>query len=78
MTETKKTKEEYNDVPLYYCKRCLNLHILKMDELEGIDYCSKCGGTEIGVSLLDTWEQMYKDMYGKKLIKQKNLENYGR
>lgn len=78
MKEVKKTKEEYNDVPLFYCKRCLSLAILRIDDLEGIDYCKKCGGTEVGVSLLDTWEQMYKDMYGKKLIKQKNLENYGR
>jgi len=72
------TKEEYNEVPLYYCKRCLSLHILRMDEIGGIDYCVKCGGTEIGVSLLPDWEVLYEDKYGKKLIKTKTKLDYGR
>lgn len=43
--ELETPKEEYNNIPVVYCKHCLSLAIRNSD---GIDYCDKCGGTETG------------------------------
>lgn len=44
------TKEEYNNVPVKYCKRCLSLAIVGLDDLE---YCDKCGGMIIDESHIE-------------------------
>jgi len=59
------TKEEYNEVPVYYCKHCLSLDIRALDKY---DYCNNCGNTHIGVALIDNWERLYENRYGEKLI----------
>ena len=56
-------KEEYNDIPVLYCKRCLSLLIME-DEYIG-DYCPKCGSTDIGETHIEEWEKLYKKMYNK-------------
>ena len=60
------SKEDYNNVPVYYCKDCLSLLIHQYDI--HTDYCAKCGNTDIGVTTIDKWEKMYFDKYGKKSI----------
>ncbi len=59
-------KEEYNDIPVYYCKDCLSLNIRTMDEQ--YDYCGKCGSLHIGVSMIDDWKQLYEGKYYRPLI----------
>ena len=48
------TKEEYNDVPVWFCDTCLSLNILNSSGSEkDIDndivpcYCGSCGSTDI-------------------------------
>lgn len=55
------TKQEYNDVPVLYCKHCLSLRVQNLD---GTDYCDKCGGTDIGEVHIHEWEEMYGRKYG--------------
>lgn len=61
--ESKVSKEEYNNIPIIYCKHCLSLAIR---DLDGIDYCDKCGGTETNQAHIHEWESMYEQKYGKK------------
>lgn len=53
---------EYNEEPVFYCKRCLSLAV---KTLGGYDYCADCGCTEIATTDIDTWLEMYKQKYGK-------------
>ena len=59
--ELETPKEEFNNVPVLYCKHCLSLAILNVD---GTDYCDKCGGTDIGEAHIHEWEKMYGQKYG--------------
>ena len=64
--ELETPKEEYNNIPVVYCKHCLSLAIRNSD---GIDYCDKCGGTETGEAHIHEWEKMYglhKEYYKEK------------
>lgn len=54
--------EDYNDIPVSYCKRCLSLRIMAFD---GGDYCDECGCTDIGTTDISSWEKMYEEKYGK-------------
>lgn len=40
----KLSKEDYNNEPVYYCSECLSL---KIRDIDGTDYCDKCGSTNI-------------------------------
>lgn len=44
------TAEEYDSIPVYYCKRCRSLLIMTDPEVG--DYCKVCGSTEIGNALI--------------------------
>lgn len=64
--ESTHSKEEYNNIPVHYCKRCLSLSIVSAgDELV---YCSNCGCTEVEEIHISNWENKYKEKYGKKLL----------
>ena len=41
----------YNKIPVHFCKTCLSLKVLKL-ESSNVDYCGKCGNTEISTSSL--------------------------
>ena len=41
-----KDRKRYDEVPVYYCKRCLSLDIRIRPGVG--DYCAKCGGASIG------------------------------
>lgn len=58
-----------DDEPVFYCRNCLGLAILRYDN--STDYCGKCGCTDIGVSHFNDWEELYKIKYGKPLINKK-------
>lgn len=55
-------KEDYNAEPVVYCKNCLSLKIMVLDN---IDYCDKCGCTDLGTTDIASWEKMYEKKYGK-------------
>lgn len=50
-------KEEYNQIPVYYCKHCLSLAIQSLPD--GTDYCVKCGGTDIDIGTIEEWNLLY-------------------
>ena len=39
---------EYNEEPVFYCKRCLSLRIMNIPKVEDSDFCDTCNGTDIG------------------------------
>lgn len=59
-TERQLKHEEYNSVPVHYCSECMSLKILSVD---GIDYCEKCGNTDIKEANIFDWEKMYAAKY---------------
>ena len=62
--------EDYNDVPVLYCKHCLSLKIRGIPRIEDSDYCDDCGSTDIGSCSIEEWETIYKDRYGHKLLEE--------
>ena len=58
------SKEEYNDVPVYYCTECLSLAIMNISTSEEACYCDKCGCTSVAEAHINDWEKLYKDKYG--------------
>lgn len=56
------TKEEYNSIPVYYCKHCGSLAIMTAPELPE-DYCDKCGSTTIGKASIEAWLELQKTIY---------------
>lgn len=62
------SKNEYDDEPVYYCKRCLSLNIKQMPLLPDQDYCEECGATLIGQTDIETWKEKYRERYGHDYI----------
>ena len=55
----------YNEEPVYYCKSCLSLYIqIVGDPEEDNSFCVKCNRTDIGVTDISTWREMWKERYG--------------
>lgn len=55
-------KEDYNSEPVVYCKNCLSLKIMVLDD---IDYCDDCGCTNLDSTDIESWNKMYEKKYGK-------------
>lgn len=55
-------KEEYNNLPVFYCKNCLSLNIKLVENSE---FCDSCGSTEIETTDIEEWEKLYKKRYNK-------------
>ena len=60
--------KKYNEEPVYYCKQCLSLHIMILDE--NTDYCGLCSNTDIAKAHIDEWDILYKEKYGKSLMEE--------
>ena len=61
------TKEEYNHVPIFYCKSCLGLKVI--NEGDGLgSYCKDCGSVSIGRTDIDVWRALYIKKYGKDFL----------
>lgn len=56
--------EEYNNIPVYYCRECLSLKIKTVTEGLNLDYCDECSCTNIEQAHIDDWRKLYKDRYG--------------
>lgn len=61
-TETH-SKEYYNEEPVTYCKKCLSLKIMSLND--DIDYCDECGCTDTDSTDIETWRELYRKKYGK-------------
>lgn len=57
-------KEQYNDIPVHYCKSCLSLKIKTVVVGSDLDFCDECGSTDIEQAHIDEWRKLYKDRYG--------------
>ena len=57
-------KEEYNNIPVHYCKECLSLKIKTVTEGLNLDYCDECGCTNTEQSNINEWKILYKERYG--------------
>ena len=68
-TKEKLNKEDYGKIPVAYCRNCLSLNIMKIDDDDPeLDYCDECGSTSVLVTNIDKWRELYKEKYGKHLI----------
>ncbi len=70
MDEKKDRRNEYDDEPVYYCKRCLSLRIMTMKGCG--DYCDRCGGVCVGTASIQDYERMKA-----RRIEQINKGQYG-
>ena len=67
MNELDKQKiEEYNSYPVSYCRHCLSLKIMTLEDTKG--YCDNCGSTDIEETVIELWENLYKEKYNKKFL----------
>jgi hypothetical protein len=83
-------KENYNNVPVTYCKTCLSLHVKDVtfprsddDEEEPkpeaiVGYCVPCGNTELESVQITEWEELYAEKYDEPFIKQRVNERVQR
>lgn len=46
---------EYNEVPVFYCKDCFSLAIMSY---LNTSYCKHCSSTNIGKSSFEDWEKL--------------------
>lgn len=65
------SKENYNTEKVVYCKSCLSLAIIS-DNTIPLDYCDKCGSTDLAETDINTWESMYQKRYGENYIKRRH------
>lgn len=61
-------KDDYNNEPILYCKRCLSLKIRNIPTIDNSDYCDNCSSTEIGECSIEEWEKMYQERFGHKYL----------
>lgn len=55
--------EDYNEEPVVYCRHCLSLKVMALND--NMDYCDICGCTDIDSTDIVSWEKMYEEKYGK-------------
>ena len=70
------SKKEYEEEPVYYCKRCLSLNIKEMPFMGNRDYCESCGAVEVGMASFEEWEKMYREKYGHSYIEKDNKKKH--
>lgn len=66
-------KEEYNNIPVHYCKNCLSI---KINGEEECDYCEDCGGTNIDQCHISEWEEMFIKKNGYRYLEGKPANIY--
>lgn len=72
--ENKLSKEEYNNIPVVFCSRCLSLKIMIIGDME---YCSECSSTHVQEASIQEWEKLYIQKYHKPyVIPNVNVLNY--
>lgn len=51
---------DYNNEPVHYCIGCLSLISKEMDDIE---YCPYCGGTDFNDIHITEWEKKFEEKY---------------
>ena len=56
------SKKEYDEEPVYYCRRCLSLKVKQIAGSSSPDdlYCDDCGSVSIGYIVIDKWLELQK------------------
>ena len=67
-SSTESLPNDYNAIPVLYCKHCLALKVRNVPTVEDSDYCDECGSTDIGECSIEEWENLYKSKYGHKYL----------
>lgn len=64
------SKEDFNDIPVYYCRKCLSLKIRTLEQINiaDQDYCEECGSTDVSSTHIGMWEDAYQYKYGYKFL----------
>lgn len=57
-------KTNYDEEPVYYCKKCNSLKILEVDD---VLYCAECGSTEIDTTNIYDWQNLKSNKNSKNL-----------
>lgn len=75
------TKEDYNKLPIYYCKQCGSLRIMSVPQGIAEDYCDVCGSTDIGKASIFAWLELQKTTFkpiyrDRPLVKFNPFRNY--
>ena len=60
--------KKYDEEPVFYCKKCMSLAILNVDNY---NYCRDCDSTDVDVCMIDEWEDKYETKYGYKYLNKK-------
>lgn len=58
---------DYNEEPVFYCRKCLSLKIRDVECIENSEYCDDCGSTDIAQANIEEWDAMYVAKYGHHL-----------
>jgi hypothetical protein len=71
------TKEDYNNIPVYYCKSCGSLKIKIIPAISGCysDFCDDCGSTSIGKTSIESWQVLQKTTF-KPLYKDRPVKKF--
>ena len=62
------SKEDYNKIPVLYCKHCLSLKIRDIPIMEDSEYCDECSSSDIEECSIEEWETLYVKRYGHKYL----------
>lgn len=62
------TKEDFNSIPVFYCKKCLSLKIRDVEHLTNSEYCDECGSTDIATGNINEWEKKYNLRFGHNFL----------
>jgi len=74
-------KDDFNNVPVTYCKTCLSLHLKIVEfkkenggvhEHKEVPYCVACSNTDLDSCHITEWEKLYEERYGETFLKTKN------
>lgn len=58
-------KEKYNNIPVYYCKNCKSLKIMRDGDSS---VCGACSTSHIGKTSIEQWTASYKEYYGENYV----------
>lgn len=70
-----KEQYDYNSDPVYYCKDCISLRVKTVSAELDLDFCDKCGSTNITTASIEEWRDLYKERYGFEYLTDKITKN---
>lgn len=67
---------EYDRIPVYYCRNCCSLKILRIDSDSNGCYCGNCNSTNIGYTDIHRYLRKVRE-YNSIFNKNNNIESIG-